>query len=129
METLIKLYFNNGSLPPPYQFAYEMTFLKAGKVFLEFFGSEYDGHKKLYSEERAYDVDELQKIIKKVDSSPKIDQVMTGGAQRSITGDFESEKIDIEISADDAENIALFDQITELFGKDFSEIKEKITQK
>ncbi|MCW3160612.1 hypothetical protein [Chryseobacterium oryctis] len=119
--------FNNGSVPPPYAYRYEISFSKqTGNANLKIFKG-YDSNEELIlSESEKFNSDILRQLLSELETIvPRDNFNIIGGSQRIIEIISDNHTGRIEIEPDNEKGISLFNRFLYLYNNNFSDIINK----
>ena len=130
MKALLILEYSNGSLPPPYAYTYKISFFETGYAQFELFERNNEDLKEIYSENRKYNVETLQKCISQLhESKSDKSQLMVGGEVLKIIFEKDVQNHEIVIPPNDGFQKENFQLLQSIYDENFEQHKNEIIEK
>lgn len=111
----IILHRDNGSLPDPYYYSFDLVYFQDASAHLQMFKGREDTREVLKERKSNVDPEELKKLSERIVSYNSTSQLAVGGGQRIITFHRNNQKKAVEIYPDDSKGMNLFNDGLSLF--------------
>lgn len=128
MEQII-LHRDNGSLPDPYYYGFELIYYKDASAHLKIYKGRGDDNQVLKERNKKVDSHQLEVLRNRIKSYTSNHKLAVGGGQRIIILQQDNQRKAVEIHPDESEGMTLYEDCFSLFDpeleKEFKQVSER----